>query len=230
MKLFLFFIFISCSTIHHQDSSFNGEYLESSNQTDYSLERDISHKRRVTLYPMFNSGTPFICTKGVMAGPGRSHNTKNSKYAIDLQLKSPSPLRSVFNGTAVVYNRCKNRKSRCGYGFGNFVKILSPSGYVAFYSHLSKVSVMSGQSIKVGDIIGYEGRSGNASGSHTHFSIHHSWKTKGLKAHMKSPVLLPDSVNFNLNTCMDKNNCSERLIINASDLTCRTKNLRIYKF
>jgi len=183
----------------------------------------------LTLYPMFDRGTPFICTKGTQAGPGRSHNSKTSKYAIDLQLKGVSDLLSVFSGTVIAVTHCKNRKSSCGSGYGNFVKILSKSGYVAFYSHLSKVFVRTGQRVKVGQRIGSQGKSGHASGPHTHFSIHRSWLDKGIRAHTKSKTLLPKSVNFNLNVCANKS-CSSRSIIKASKLTCRMRKLKIYRF
>ncbi len=183
----------------------------------------------LTLYPVFDRGTPFICTKGVKAGPGRSHNSKTSKYAVDLQLKGVSDLLSVFSGTVIAVTNCKNRKSSCGSGYGNFVKVLSKSGYIAFYSHLNKVFVRTGQRVKVGQRIGSQGRSGHASGPHTHFSIHHSWINQGMRAHQNSKTLLPKSINYNFNVCADKA-CTSRSIIKASKLTCRTKRLKIYRF
>ncbi len=231
MKYLFLILLLSCSSATSSYDEYPEAY-EAVNEDSLYYQRDLSHHKnnQITLLPMFNKNSAFICTKGVMAGPGRSHNTANSKYAIDLQMKKRSPIRSVFTGTAVVKSGCRNRKSRCGHGFGNFVKVLSKSGYVAFYSHLKKVSVRTGQKVKAGQIIGYEGKSGNASGPHTHFSIHHSWKKRGYKAHVNSPVLLPPSINFNLNLCASKNDCHNRVIKKASDLTCRTHRLVLYYF
>jgi murein DD-endopeptidase MepM/ murein hydrolase activator NlpD len=44
-------------------------------------------------------------------------------------------------------------------------------GYRTVYAHESKVTVKPGQKVKAGDVIGYEGATGNASGCHVHFGL-----------------------------------------------------------
>ncbi len=44
-------------------------------------------------------------------------------------------------------------------------------GYRSIYAHFSKVVVKTGQSIRAGDLIGYEGRTGRASGCHLHYGL-----------------------------------------------------------
>ena len=44
-------------------------------------------------------------------------------------------------------------------------------GYRSIYAHEYKVTVKPGQRVKAGQVIGYEGQTGNASGCHVHFGL-----------------------------------------------------------
>ena len=57
---------------------------------------------------------------------------------------------------------------------GNYLRILHPNGLVTFYGHLSMIVVKSGDSVNVGEIIGYIGNTGRTiglSGCHLHFEV-----------------------------------------------------------
>jgi len=58
-------------------------------------------------------------------------------------------------------------------GYGNYVQIRHPNGYVTGYGHLSKFAqgLHVGQRVKQGEIIGYVGATGLATGPHLDFSI-----------------------------------------------------------
>ena len=43
--------------------------------------------------------------------------------------------------------------------------------YRTVYAHFSKVVVKAGQHVHAGQLLGYEGRTGNASGCHLHFGM-----------------------------------------------------------
>jgi murein DD-endopeptidase MepM/ murein hydrolase activator NlpD len=45
------------------------------------------------------------------------------------------------------------------------------NGYRSIYAHFSQVIVKAGDTVKAGQMIGYEGRSGNASGCHVHYGL-----------------------------------------------------------
>ena len=45
------------------------------------------------------------------------------------------------------------------------------NGYRSIYAHFSKVVVKRGQTVKAGQFIGYEGRTGRASGCHVHYGL-----------------------------------------------------------
>lgn len=55
---------------------------------------------------------------------------------------------------------------------GNRVRILHPTiGIATYYGHLLKIVVKPGQPVDKGDIIGYMGRTGKATGCHLHFDV-----------------------------------------------------------
>ncbi|TMC49196.1 MAG: hypothetical protein E6J14_08990 [Chloroflexi bacterium] len=57
------------------------------------------------------------------------------------------------------------------YGYGNHIIILHGNGWVTVYGHLAWFAVGDGQSVGRGQVIGYEGSTGNSSGPHLHFEV-----------------------------------------------------------
>ena len=57
------------------------------------------------------------------------------------------------------------------YGFGNLVVVNHGNGYETFYAHLSGISVVPGQIVYQGNVIGSTGNTGNSSGPHIHFEV-----------------------------------------------------------
>jgi len=55
--------------------------------------------------------------------------------------------------------------------YGNLVVLRHAFGLLTRYGHLSKFVVRSGQPVKRGDVIGYVGATGRATGSHLHYEI-----------------------------------------------------------
>ncbi len=45
------------------------------------------------------------------------------------------------------------------------------NGYRSLYVHLAKTAVEAGQAVLAGDLIGYEGQTGNATGCHLHYAL-----------------------------------------------------------
>ena len=86
--------------------------------------------------------------------------------AIDYAAPTGTPVVSIGSGTVI-------SKYYDQGGYGNYVEIKHPNGYVTGYGHLSKFAqgLQTGQRVEQGEIIGYVGATGLATGPHLDFSI-----------------------------------------------------------
>lgn len=87
-----------------------------------------------------------------------------------------SPIYASTDGVVVEINStCPDKGyygSKCGSGFGNFVRIKSSTGYLIYYAHIRSIMRVSvGQNVSKGQLIGYMGNSGSSTGTHLHFEI-----------------------------------------------------------
>jgi hypothetical protein len=57
------------------------------------------------------------------------------------------------------------------YGYGNMIMVDHGNDFQSLYAHLSGISVVCGQSVGQGDLIGAIGNTGRSTGSHLHFEI-----------------------------------------------------------
>ena len=91
---------------------------------------------------------------------------KNRRHkGVDLAGRMNQPLFAVNNGI-VTYRGEKFR------GYGKMVLIDHGNGWTTLYSHLNKYNVRDGEQVKTGQVIGFMGKSGRASGVHIHFEIY----------------------------------------------------------
>ena len=86
-------------------------------------------------------------------------------YGVDFGAPKGTPVYAVGAG--------KVTTARVNGGHGRFVKIDHNGPFETSYSHLSRISVRAGQRIKQGQIIGYVGSTGLATGPHLHYQF---WK------------------------------------------------------
>lgn len=98
---------------------------------------------------------------GTKRSNGRSHS------GIDIESPVGTPVYAARSG--IVF--CGNVPT----GYGKYIMIYHPDGYQSFYGHLSGFSVYSTKKVSRGDIIGFVGKTGNASNRnmqpHLHFEI-----------------------------------------------------------
>jgi murein DD-endopeptidase MepM/ murein hydrolase activator NlpD len=67
---------------------------------------------------------------------------------------------------------CSHPGSLSMSGYGNKVDIEHAGGVMTRYGHLSRYVVRAGQRVRAGQLIGYEGATGNVTGPHLHFEVH----------------------------------------------------------
>jgi murein DD-endopeptidase MepM/ murein hydrolase activator NlpD len=92
---------------------------------------------------------------------GRPHN------GIDIANRNQATAPIMAAQSGVVTDAYFNRG-----GYGNLVIIEHGEGVKTYYAHLSQISVAEGQHVSQGEVIGYMGRTGHATGYHLHFEIH----------------------------------------------------------
>lgn len=60
------------------------------------------------------------------------------------------------------------------YSWGQWALIDHPNGLTTLYAHMSWTGVQAGQKVATGDVIGYVGATGYATGPHLHFTLYAS--------------------------------------------------------
>lgn len=102
------------------------------------------------------------------SGPISSYFTAAHPLGIDIDFHgNPNqPVGAAASGTVVFAggNPC------CSYGL--YVVIDHGNGFQTLYAHLSSIVVSVGQRVAQGQILGYGGRTGYATGNHLHFEVH----------------------------------------------------------
>src|SRR5258708_24801 len=83
---------------------------------------------------------------------------------IDIAGKSGTPITPFMKGTVIDVGHLS-------WGYGNYVVIDHENNVTSLYGHMSQTSVTKGEQVQPGDVIGYEGQSGWATGPHIHFQI-----------------------------------------------------------
>ena len=57
------------------------------------------------------------------------------------------------------------------YSYGNYVVINHNNGYLTLYAHMSRIAVKVGDVVERGQVIGYVGMTGSATGPHVHYEV-----------------------------------------------------------
>ncbi len=96
---------------------------------------------------------------------GRPHN------GLDIGAPVGTPVMAAEDGVVIaVDNNDRSRTSK--YQYGKYILIKHPNNLATLYAHLSSQAVQKGAQVKRGDVIGYVGATGYATGPHLHFGAY----------------------------------------------------------
>lgn len=86
---------------------------------------------------------------------------------VDLGAPSGTPIYAAAAGKVII------SKADGGWngGYGSYVVISHGNGTQTLYAHMSKDVASVGESVSAGDLIGYVGKTGEATGNHLHFEV-----------------------------------------------------------
>jgi len=83
--------------------------------------------------------------------------------AVDISTGYGQPVYATADGTVVSAGRSG--------AFGNLIRIDHGFGLITRYGHLSDFATTAGETVARGDVIGYAGATGRATGSHVHYEV-----------------------------------------------------------
>jgi murein DD-endopeptidase MepM/ murein hydrolase activator NlpD len=114
--------------------------------TDVGFEPSITYHG--TFYPHFHTGLDIIGAEN-------------------------SPVHAAADGVVLLATSNRDASGNL-IGYGNYVVIAHPNGFVTLYGHMNSLSVKEGQVVHQGEIVGQEGSTGLSTGPHVHFEIRHN--------------------------------------------------------
>jgi murein DD-endopeptidase MepM/ murein hydrolase activator NlpD len=118
---------------------------------------------------------------------GRGHN------GIDLAAPIGTPVKAALMGTVLGTGNTDSAgiaKQGC-YSYGKWVMIEHANGLNTMYAHLSQVNISTGDAVRTGQVIGYSGETGYATGPHLHFGVYVSSATQILRLSEASRTKTP---------------------------------------
>jgi len=102
---------------------------------------------------------------GYRPDPFRGGNEGNYHMGVDFAAAPDTPI--IATGPGIVIQAISNNN----FGYGKNVRIHHGMGYTTLYAHCSKINVEPGERIKRGQVIGFLGKTGHATGHHVHYEV-----------------------------------------------------------
>ena len=92
----------------------------------------------------------------------------SSHTGTDIACAEGPPILAAADGTVTVANGLDS----WGGSYGYYIQIDHGGGLETLYAHCSSICVATGQQVQAGQVIGYVGHTGRATGSHLHLEVH----------------------------------------------------------
>ena len=92
----------------------------------------------------------------------------SSHTGTDIACAEGTPILAAADGVITVANGLDS----WGGSYGYYIQINHGGGLETLYAHCSSICVTTGQQVQAGQVIGYVGHTGRATGSHLHLEVH----------------------------------------------------------
>ena len=155
------------------DMAFEGRLMpsfkESIEQYNFLKAANFSrlHRGYVTQFQM-NTTPSLWPVNGRMSSPfgGRLNPfSREGQYhpGVDLQAAMGTPVRVTADGVV--------RQAEWNAGYGKLIVIDHGGSLQTYYAHLSRFSVVAGQEVRRGEVVGYSGATGFVTAPHLHYEV-----------------------------------------------------------
>lgn len=161
---------ILAAKFHNQGEVFTAiRYTDTNGHTDYYTADGKNTRKAFLRYPVKYShiSSPF--------DPNRMHpilEENRPHKGVDLAAPLGTPIKATGDGKISYIGK--------NGGYGNMIKIHHAGGhYTSLYAHMLRFAggLAKGSTVKQGQVIGYVGQSGLATGPHLHFEVNHNGET-----------------------------------------------------
>ncbi|NCN05015.1 MAG: M23 family metallopeptidase [Spirochaetales bacterium] len=137
----------------------------------YGIPMDPRSHDHLYLFP-FPHGTKFQVTQGFN---GSFTHFGENQYALDFDLGVGDPIHAARSGRVIGVKEDSNRggASSSFASYGNYILVYHDDGSFGNYVHLRQngALVEVGDWVEAGQLLGYSGNTGQASGPHLHFDV-----------------------------------------------------------
>ncbi len=150
-----------------EQKAFESALFELASQLEYVLDptKVPGARSGVLRWPLDNV---YVTQQfGRTADSGRLY-TSGTHDGIDFRAPAGTPVRASLAG--VVYEVNHGAAPNCQYG--KWVIVKHANGLATLYAHLTNVGVQKGQVVTGGQVLGYSGSTGYATGPHLHFTVY----------------------------------------------------------
>ncbi|MEO1253071.1 MAG: M23 family metallopeptidase [Pseudomonadota bacterium] len=113
--------------------------------------------------------SPLTVQRRFTSGFGIRRDPFNGRHSSHHGIDFAAPWASPVTATAAGVVKFAGTRA----GFGRVVEIDHGNGFVTRYAHMNRITVKSGQKVRLHDQVGELGNSGRSTGPHVHYEIHY---------------------------------------------------------
>ena len=136
--------------------------IDSASATTSYLASQYSLSGTTFIYPIQDDYT--------ITGDFPNYSDGSYHGGVDFSCSTGTPVYAVADGVVSISTALTNSDGSYR-SYGEYIAINHGDSVVTYYGHLSKRLVSVNDEVKQGDLIGYVGSTGNASGPHLHFEV-----------------------------------------------------------